>query len=278
MARDVYIPTQGESKGRTFRAMCLATVTADTLWEGGAVTDHMRPVWAMFAGSEAQLKPFAINVLSGRKAHFVKGHGYTPRNEEKLDMLRSAGYQSAWQREAEGSVVTMFLPDLFAADPGMVDPKGATFIVMPPAAWQDEQKIDAGSIVRHVYKLLPEGLRKGDEAISKEDLAALIPMAFLFCTYLDRRTRCPLVADGRFFLQLLISCLGDGLAAWPGGDQHAYHRERFGLHGKRFRGFQAKGLEDVGLGRPIAFQATHEEIEAKLARQVEVFFEATKGR
>jgi hypothetical protein len=277
VGREIEIATQDGGKGRTFRAVCLATVEADTLWEGGLTdTEDMRPVWASFVSSEAQLKPFAVNLLSGRKANFVKDtNGYQRRKDEKLNVLRSAGYQSVWQRELEGSSLTLFLPDLFQMDPGMVDPKGAAFVVMPTQEWANSQQIEVGPIARHVYKLLPDGLKTGDDAISMETLASLVPMAFLFCTYLDRRTRCPLVSDGRFYLQLLISCLGDGLASWPNGNAHAYYTQPFGLHNK---GFYSYGVEEVGLVKPIAFKASHTDIETMLARQVALFFETTRGR
>ena len=42
-------------KTRQFQAELLAYVQGDTLWEGGkAATDNIRPVWAMFAGSEQE--------------------------------------------------------------------------------------------------------------------------------------------------------------------------------------------------------------------------------
>jgi hypothetical protein len=259
-------------KGRSFRALLLACVEADSLWEGGAAdTEVMRPVWAMFAGSDQELRPFAANLKAGRKAIFPKRDaGYTRSKEDKLELLKSAGYEQTWQREPEGSVVTTFLPDLFSLDPGMIDTKGIAFIVLPTVDWKGAQKIEVGPIVQHA--------RSFKHAVTDDQLADWVPLAFLFAAYLDRRTRCPIPPDGRFHLQLLLAALRDGLASWstPRDSYRGYHDERpFGEHAA-FR-FTEVGTAAVGLMPGLAFKSKHDALEKLLADEVALFFKATRG-
>ena len=63
--RDVLIAQGDSQKGRQFRAVCLATIEADSLWDGGETAgDKIRPVWAAFAGSDGELRPFVANMRS----------------------------------------------------------------------------------------------------------------------------------------------------------------------------------------------------------------------
>lgn len=268
MPRLIQIAPQQEGKGRTFQALCLATVQADPFWPGGeTTTDDIRPVWAMFAGSENQIRPFATNLLLGRKAEFPEvRHGAGKR----MQLLRSAGYQLVYQREAEGTIVTAMLPELFRLDPGMVDPDGAKFIVLPTRDWYAAQTVDTRPLVEHALKLdkLPAEVDEGA-------LTVLSTVSFLFAAYLDRRTGCPLLSDGRFYLQLLIACLSQGLASWSNAEKryYSYDKTEFGKH--QHLGFFEQCTSDVGLLPGIAFKATHKEIEEVLAKEVSLFFQMT---
>lgn len=275
--RDIIIAPQQEGKGRSFSATCLATIEADRLWSGGG-TDNMRPVWSMFAGSEQELRPFVMNLRSGRKGVFIKSNGYTRSKDEKLEFLKSCGFETTWQREVEGSIATVFLPELFQMDPGMVEVAGANFIVLHTKEWANRQSIDINPLVRHVRDMIPKN-REGEPYLPSDSLAELVPSAFLFSAYLDRRTRCPLLSDARFYLQLLVACLTEGLASLPrasGSYYNSYDRKEFGING--FFGFETQGLDDLGFATPIAFSAGHSEIERVLAEQVTLFFQKTGGR
>jgi len=263
-------PTDG--KGRTFSAACLATVEASGIWAVDR-TDDTRPLWAMFAGSDAELRAFAANLQMGKKAMFGSGSNRSKRGD-RLELLRSAGYAFAWQRDAERdvSIVSAYVPDFFRVDPGMVDPSGAHFVCLPTQAWMDAQTFDRRelvAIVQHAEKL--------NSGRSVEELIALVPMAFLFAVYLDRRTRAPLLADGRFYLQLLLAALADGLASWPtDGSYHYTHRDSdWGIN--KALGFCCIDTATVGLARGLAFSASHEAVEAFLAREVATFF-ALQGK
>lgn len=270
--RETQIAPQTESgKGRTFRAMLLASVEADLLWSGGeATTDNARPIWAMFAGSEQELRAFMANLIGGRKATFPQRWGGYRRKADCLEILRSAGYRVTWQREEEGCLATIFLPELFQIDPGMVDPKGATFVLLPTQEWQGSQTIDPSPLMEHARRC-----GYANDAIPDEQLAAWAPLSFLFSAYLDRRTRCPLPADGRFYLQLMLSCLKYKLASFSTVPNRSWD-EGFGCH--QAQQYHEFDTAEVGLLPGLAFKSDHENLEKLLAHEVEQFFKVTRGR
>lgn len=265
MQTEVVIETGEGKKTRMFRALYLASIEADLMWSGGlADTNNIRPVWAMFAGSDQQMRAFSANLTKGKRAEYSTGYGR--RDVKRIEILKSAHFVNVWQREAEGSIVTTYLPELFCMDPGMVNKIGASFIVAPARSWLDNQTIDGREdILAHGKEFLPEGVD-----LTEEDLARLVPMSFLFGAYLDRRTRCPLVADGRFYIQLLVECLKQGLASFPKDKNHHRYRD-FGFH-HGFQ-FQSAGIEEVGLASSVAFKADHTQLEELLSEQVSVYFQ-----
>ncbi len=266
--QDLIIQPQEGKKGRSFRATCVTAVIADALFpEGGGAT--IRPVWAMFAGSDAELRPFAANLKLGRKAERdTQSYSRRGGDSERYEFLKSIGYHMAWQREAEGSLVTLYHPDLFRLDPGMVDPRGLNFVMLVPKDWAAQQRLDVQQPVQHV-------LRSGIKCpLSAKTLEAWVPTAYLFAAYVDRRTRCPLIADGRFYLQLLIAALQKGMVSLPGGDLRYHHsRDDWGYNPKL--AFATDGLEGVGISHALAAKADHVDFEAFLAEQVQLFFELT---
>lgn len=262
-----------DGKGRSFRAMCLATVEADSLWPGGlARTDNIRPVWTAFAGTENELRPFMANLILGRKADLLSEYR---RREDVIELLKSAGYQQTWQREEEGCIATAFLPDLFRLDPGMVDPAGAFFVLLPTREWFAKQKLDVNPIVEHGMRLA----KLRGYPVDEGQLITLAPVAYLFCAYLDRRTRCPLLADGRFYLQILLACLSEGLATWSIDKNKSYFsygtQGSFGQHTEF--GFREHGTEELGFLPGVAFGSSHDTLEALLAKEVTEFYTITKG-
>jgi hypothetical protein len=268
--REVVIAPQVEGKGRSFRAVLLASVEADLLWTGGQTgSDNLRPVWAMFAGSEQELRAFVANLTTGRKAIFPKNNRYSRAKDDQLEILKSAGYQTIWQRETEGAIATLYLPELFQMDPGMVDPMGIRFVLLPTMEWVQNQKLEMLPLIRHAKRVGYE--------ISTERLKELAPISYLFCTYLDRRTRCPLVSDGRFYLQLMLACLNCGVASFSTASGYpSYNQDKiFGAHPES--DFHEAGTDKVGLVPGIVFRSDHPTFETLLAEQVSIYFNTTKG-
>lgn len=263
--RPVHIEPKSEGKGRTFHALMLASVEADLLWSGGQ-SDNMRPIWAMFAGSQQELRAFMANLATGRFA-VVDRNGYRSGKQDRIEFLRSARYQTIWQREDEGCVATMYLPDLFKLDPGMVNPAGVGFVLLPTQEWHARQSIDTAPLARHLERCGAAG--------TPEWAAEWGVTAHLFAAYLDRRTRCPLVADGRFYIQLMAACLQNGLASFAARDSFTHERS-FGVHPSH--SYYETDITSVGFRRGLVFRASHEDFEKLLATEVERFFQLTGGR
>ena len=268
--RDVIIAPKDEAKSRTFRAVCLASIEADPLWEGGATAgDKHRPIFAVFAGSDGDLRPFMANLRLGRQIIQPSDSNYGRNKGEKMEFLRSADYQQLWQRMPEGSTVTVTLPDLVRMDPGMVDPEIVRFVMVASEEYLSSQKTEnAMRAMNHARKA---GTKIGEVPEGAAQL--FVATSMLFTAMLDRRTRCPIVGDARFHTQLFCACLREGLASYP---TEQYGQAEFGCH--KSLGLAAMGMTEIGAVKPVAFQATHERLEELLASEVEMFFKLTKGR
>jgi hypothetical protein len=290
-----------EGKGRAFRALSVATVMADALWEMGVdsgtgrnARKHDRPVYAVFAGSEGELRPFVANLLTGRPAVPSVSSGYRRRGSDAgYEFMKSVGYKVSWQRHEEGSFATVYLPDLVALDPGMVDPKGIKFVVIPGEEYlrREAEKMPVDDIVKYAWHLPvvkdanePEKDWRGHvvsgcvEPLSADVLSGMVPLSYLFSLYLSNRSRAPMPPDGRFYLQLLLACLKQGLASLSTTDRDSYGHggERFGRNASYK--FAEEGLETGHLAPGLAFMANHEEIEALLAAECETYFKRTEGK
>lgn len=281
MMKDYAIqPPNKAQKGRSFKATCVAVATANSLWDEGANGKTIRPVWAMFAGTDQQLRPFVTNLKMGRKAEPAENN-WKGGDDERFEFMRSVGFTASWQRETEGSLVTLYHPELFRVDPGLIDPLTIRFLLFVPTDWSQAQRADVESpaAVRHVQPLVPK--------LEASYLSSLVPAAYLFAAYLDRRTRCPLVADGRFYLQLLVASLERGFASFPGGDvkRNQHSRDTWGLHkGHSFNFEMGSGYWDrlpigsIGLEHVVSFNSTHIDFEPFLAEQVTQYFARVKGK
>jgi hypothetical protein len=237
-----------EKKGRSFQAALLGFVRADHLLPFGPADRRIRPLMLSVAATESEMRAFLANLRCGRTA--ATGDQYS---DLKFELLKSGGYEYFTLRTARGVAVTAFLPSLFRHDPGMVDPAGATFVCLPPIAAVAPESPRA---VEHVLARAPK--------LDAAALAELSRIAPLFCSFLDRRTRCPLVPDERFQLQLLVAALRQQVATL-GRDLKSFdHRRRFG--------YEESGLDVLRLAPGVAFSASHEDIEALLAEQVALYF------
>lgn len=263
------IAPETEGKGRSFTAFLVATVTADHLWEGGMTsTDVERPVWALVASSEAEIRPFMANLRMGKKAIFGNGErSYRRGKGEKIEFLKSAKYSVFQQRTPYGVAQTLYLHDLFTLDPGMVDPEGLKFVMMVPAEEAVAAPWDRQAAIAHVAKV-----NKLDLEAVQGPPAKVVDLAPYFAAFVDRRTRQPLVCDTRFYFQLMVACLEKGLASLPSaGTSHWGSRE----WGANMTSFQVDGLGGLGYATPLAFKASHEDFEAIMAEEATKFFAAT---
>ena len=195
---EVVIQPKTEGKGRSFKALRVSSVTADALWEMGKCEKHDRPVYASFAASEGEIRPFVANLLCGRVAVPLSSANRSYRRnrtaESGYEFMRSAGYKVIYQRHEEGSIATIFLPELLDLDPGMVDPKGIKFVVIPGADYlaDEAKKMPVQDVVDYARALPlvkevnePERdwqghIRQGwEEQLSREKLAEWVPLSYL---------------------------------------------------------------------------------------------------
>lgn len=258
--RNLTIITDGE-KGRSFHAVLLSYCTGRQLWEGGQ-HDNVRPIWAMIACSEAESTPFMANLRAGRKAN-IHGEEKSRSKSDAFELLKSAGYEYHAQRHAEGIVWTVFLPELYRIDPGMVDPEGVKFAMLPDSKWLAPVDELTAQILAEKYwedlKWSAERQRERDAEML--DIMRYVTMvATLFCAYLDRRTRCPLIPDPKFYSRVLAACLNAGIASL--GEPGGYHSSQ--KWGRCGCGYEEVDCSAAG----VACSTSHDRLEALLAECV----------
>lgn len=212
------VDTSNSEKGRAFSAQCLAFLRFKEA-EPEPDSDAVRPVWAMFASTETQLRPFVANAATGRAFTGEK---------RVFSFLKSKGFKTAWQRVPSGMVATVYRQDLFITDPGMVDASKIQFVLLPP---ESSLRPD-NEVAAFLHSVV------GDEWVTKTNayeqnfdphyLAAVAPV---LSAYLDRRTLFPMIPDHRFYALLLASMLEKGLASLGVPDQSyrgMYQQPRWG--------------------------------------------------
>ena len=233
-------PQDDDAKSRIFQSILLASVTSG---------DTNRPVWACFANTESELRAFCANVRMGRK--LVDSNG---KSAERMEFLKSEKFAFAWQHHRDVSSVVIYQPQLFILDPGMVDiQQGIHFICMPGFQWLHNQVLpDEASIVWHSRAAIQ---RVGMDA---KRAAALVPLSHLVVAYLDRRTRVPILADARFYYQLLLRLCREDIARFP----EIYNRN-----------FNQQGVARLGYCPPLRVCCTHERFEALLAEETALFLD-----
>lgn len=289
---ELVIAQKTEGKGRAFRAVRLDVVSADLLWDLGTKSDKReRPIYATFAASVGEIQPFVTNLLCGRPAvPTAVGHSYRRRGSDAgYEFMRSATYKVFYERHDEGVVATVYLPELLDLDPGMVDPDGIKFVVLPGATYLAKESPPASEVQEIVAyaKHLPVVQtvntpprdyrghieRDWEEPLSDAVLAEMVPLAYLHALYLSNRSRAPIPPDGRFYLQMLLGFLKRGIASWS-TTEYGHGSDGFG------RNKQYKFTEDCAssLAPGIAFMAKHDEVEASLAEECETYYARTEGK
>lgn len=270
-----------EGKTRSFSVELLAYATADSLWAGGQTdTRAVRPVWALLAGTEAPMQAFLANIRMGKKA---------VSNNVTFEWLKTAGYQFHTQRTDVGTIVSVYLPDLFRADPGMVDPSGVSFVALPTKEWLDEQSkhLDFKAALKHVNALFTapdlgiDTYRSWNEPAPdtakqiEERVKEWLPLSTLFCLFLDRRTRAPIIPDVRFQLQVMIAAIQERCAFLSDSSTHA---SRNWGHSRNAYTVVSDTSMDTGYRGGIACRSSHETIERILAAQTERYFSIVKDQ
>lgn len=213
------VQTDDKRKGRTFSAFLLCAVYADRAWaQSDAKTK--RPVYATFAGSDAEIQAFEANLREGRPCAPIRSLYSSANVWERIEFLRGAGYEWRRQRTPDGMTLTAYLPSVLAHEPGFLQSDAARFVVLPSQAWADAQR-DAlgeaairdalahldrtfviGEITTNEYSDTPAAQQR---AAFLAHVRAMAPTAHLFVAALDKRVGLPIVPDLAFALQLFLA-------------------------------------------------------------------------
>ncbi len=278
-------------KTRAFGATLVGLLRASPAWDT-TVSDTDRPVMAVFAVSEMEAAPFEANL---REGHGCVSLGSNGKVESRYEFHATAGYAWHRQRTSEGVLLTAYLPEVFAHDPGFIEEWGARFVAMPSTEWSEAQRelIGAraiGEAIDHCDDLGllkttftdPDLVRQADVALRRM-LAEMAPTAALTMSMLDRRIRAPIIADFRFQLQVFLALhrakvvSGAPLAM---SDLTGYFHESKALHlGLVQVGLAAKGNQPgLGYERAVAVGVRHDHVEKVLAFEVKRYREGLVAR
>lgn len=280
--REVWVCNNEGGKGRAFRGVVYAHVEADSLWEGGrGAKETYRPIYAVVGSGEAEASPFMANLRLGYRVTTLQPANNARRskyNDNEYEFLRSAQY--AWRAARYpgiGTITQAYMPEFYRLDPGLVDPAGVRFGLLPSVAWTDAHAshIDARAMLAHLKAT--HWPRIGENLLPAEAME-LTRVASLFLVYLDRRTRCPLVPDSRFALQVLVSALEKGYATRGNTEKT---RPVGGSSGERWGrgrwGYVEEFITEARLHPGIMCHAEHKHLEPFLANEVAIYF-AVRGK
>lgn len=254
MTFPVLTVTTGDSeKSRSFSASCLGMICCDVLLP--AQGNKKRPVFAQFVASQEEMRPFLANVRLGRALE--TSSSYRRRGGDAYEFLKSAGHRVALQRFEEGVLATVWLPEPFALDPGMVDPHKIQFACLTPA----RAEVPGGTALLAPY-LTTEDYRHKLDADDAETLVALAPYV---TQMLDTRVHAPLLKDPLFSVALVAAMFREGMAVIPGYGYGLLHQ------GQNNRALNVE-VPVVGYPLPVVLvSTTHEAFEALLAAEVANF-------
>ncbi len=305
MHKTLTIATEGSGtskkrKGRSFSAIEIARIENDRIWKSGT-SDNKRPIFFTYAATEYGAKAFTINLRTGRVAMDGQSSG-----SDVIEFMKSDEYvwpspqriPSAIPGGSTSIVQTVYLPELFDLDPGLVDRTSVRFVVMPPLRSIDAEikKLD-DSQRRDLFRMLSADgvILRGESgsgcplsphqdadssskeiAFSERAALALAVISSHLCARLDRRTRCPLLPDLAYRTLLTMHALKEGLATLPvDGQTTSYQMRSMGGWRGSFRHsseFKATGLREIGYSTPIAFRASHTDVDQFLAQNVQHYY------
>lgn len=253
-----------KGKGRVFEATLLGYIVSNWLWPQAG--DNERPIFAAFAATETQGRPFMANLQTGAKAL----SGGSKHSQLTFEFLRSARYLHATQRFEGVSVTTVYLPELWDINPGMVDPTEIRFALAPSVPWskEHEQKLPLDLMVDHAMKTRVQN----GEPRKRSDLRGLCAVASLFCSYLDNRTRAPIIPDPCFHLQLLLACIDADIAKEAIDIETPTYR-RWDRSGDEFK---VIGRSDLGLDVVLGLKSSHDDFNKVLSECTDRYF-AVRG-
>lgn len=242
------VESVNKDKGRSFSSILLASVVCDSLWSNSSPSNIVRPIYLSIAGSDNELRPFVANLKVGSKIYISNRYGNQERF--KLEIMRSVDYQFSWQKIKDFSVVTIFQPELFKIDPGIVENDKISFCILPTNDMLVEPNPDI------IYYLTSKGYNEKDSIFAAK-------IAPIFIAYLDRRTRCPLILDERFYPLLFLKCLNN--------DVPIVGRKTSNNMGYSRKAYIEYGLDNVNLNDGVVMLSSNDLFEEVLSKTVKEF-------
>lgn len=295
--------SEEETKTREFSLTLLASIEADSLWDGGRTvlsengTSHgynspHRPVFLLLAGTPGEATPFLANFMRGRSA-YLHDHDNRYRSNSassRYEILKTAGFTKGEQKgvgSSGESVFTIFLGELFEISPGLLDKEEDVRFVTPPLPFDkaeetlhllnDEQREDVLAYARNVRLLDAEASLLGiPNNWSEQALLELVPRAMHCAACLSGRIFHPFPVSPSFCLHLYLSGLRHGIFSLPHKDGGRWGSNvgdgwDWARHQSSFPGFQAQGLREFNFLDPVACHASHQQITDFLSEQIQFF-------
>ena len=139
-------------KGHVFSGTLLAWVEADALWSHGekASGGEHRPVWAVLGCTTGAEEPLKANLRLGRRLlEVTRGPAWQHDGKfQHWEFMPSAKWEYRAQRWPERNVTALqvYQPRLFEVTPRFVDATRIGFVVLPRAAWVEQQGTDQAAV------------------------------------------------------------------------------------------------------------------------------------
>lgn len=269
-------------KTKKFSVIGLGFITADSLWDGGENASETRPVYLSVTGKETTLRPFLANMRAGTRAD-MSGASYGSNYDvadNRIRLLKTAGYQVIKQKNDDIAMVTFYLPQLFQNETGMIDAEKCAFISAPPQWWikkqvrilaKNQEKVNEVITYMRRGNLLDEGEKNiayfpQSVYFNEDQIIGLIPVAVHHLAAMDKRTRFPLLQDYRFAVRLYLSAMAHGITSMPATNRWSVGRE-WNIH-KIAEGFQIENREGLGFGDVTATLVEQEKLGEFLSDEV----------
>ena len=213
-------PAKGR-KGRTFRAHLFNYLTANSLWDCGAVDKARRPVYLAYAATDQEARAFTANLRTGRRAIVRNVHGGT---DGTIEVLKTSGHRFVFERRSGTTIVPAFLPELFELDPGLLGER-VSFVWAPPTWWVERE------VASPALAPFPEAERRE------------LVLAGHFAAFLDRRTPLPILSDPVFHRRLYRAARAQPWFVEPDGSPR--NRGRLFVYPDELVGLELAALVDV---------------------------------
>lgn len=291
------VKTKRTKRATAFPVGGLGVVRPSRARYGEAVT----PYWLAVATEEGAARAVFANLLMGNA--LVLGDGCSSADEVAIPRSVPSTRLAQRFPDERHEILTLYTNGVCDADPGprTGTEEAFTFLVLPDKGWRERSGVEAAAALDALDAAEAVGLpiSEGEEELADPDsldrwdrwdrewrarnrkdlaakrlarsapLAALdavdqTALALLFVSYVNARTRCPLLASAGFALTLLYRALNAGLAVALDGEEG------------RVEGVEWVMDARLGYGLPVLFAASAPALEKLLAETVAAYVQAVR--